>query len=162
MDKKLFTCVCGKQVVADYGLSLGDFSKRTGWKAVLQYSGGVLRVCPECHEKATKKALELFEILGTDGYLSSKFYKEIILKEVIMGYWEQKKEKCDKIIPLIDWQEVTRSIYRLARIVVEDIYPELITEFPEFDYTDEQERRILELLVKIQSSDETRSRYQEI
>jgi hypothetical protein len=59
-------------------------------------------------------------------------------------------------------QEVTLSIYRLARYVVEDVFPDRIVEFPEFDYTEEQERSILILLSEIQSGKITKSRYQEI
>jgi hypothetical protein len=79
-----------------------------------------------------------------------------------MNYWDDMKKKCDTVITLLQMQEVTLSIYRLARYVVEDVFPDRIVEFPEFDYTEEQERSILILLSEIQSGKITKSRYQEI
>lgn len=79
-----------------------------------------------------------------------------------MNYWDNMKKKCDAVIPLLEMQEITLSIYRLARFVVEDVFPDRIGEFPEFDYTEEQEHSILILLSEIQSGEQTKSRYQEI
>ena len=79
-----------------------------------------------------------------------------------MGYWEEIQKDVDKIIPLLESDEITLSIYRLGRIVVKNIYPELMDDFPEFEYTDEQENKLLLLLAKIQSDNSTSSRYQEI
>lgn len=79
-----------------------------------------------------------------------------------MNYWEEIQRKVDAVIPLLEMTEITLSIYRLARIVVEEIFPERIVEFPEFDYTDEQEKDILILLSEIQSNSETSCRYQEM
>lgn len=66
------------------------------------------------------------------------------------------------IIKLLEMSEITLSIYHLGRMVVGEIFPDRLFDFPEFNYTQEQEQNLLLLLAEIQRGSLTSDRYQEI
>ena len=80
-----------------------------------------------------------------------------------MGYWESLRADVQQVVETtFDHEEITMGIYRMGRIVVGKIYPEKLMEFPEYDYTEEQEKNLILLLAEIQSNPTTASEYQEI
>ena len=69
MSSRVYECPCGKTISFSNGSRLGEFAKKTGWTPVLVYSGSIVRLCPQCAEKAKTLAKQLTEVMGTSDFI---------------------------------------------------------------------------------------------
>ena len=72
------------------------------------------------------------------------------------------EEEYEHVLSSFRWNEITLSIYLLGRVVIKNICPEKLDEFPEYDYSAEQEYNLLTLLAELQDNPATKDKYQEI